>query len=79
MNSDDCSSLCLLAESYKTGDEKQSALQDFLRHQKGSSIVYVQTHNVSCAASEAEFLLPRLTASFQANRYRVCVSAGDWS
>ncbi|KAL8686248.1 MAG: hypothetical protein Q9218_007241 [Villophora microphyllina] len=36
--------LRLLAESYTTENDKVSALQDFLRHQKNSSIVYVQTH-----------------------------------
>ena len=36
----------MLAESYKSGQEKESALKKFLSQRKGTSIVYVQTHKV---------------------------------
>lgn len=45
-NVDGLYSLRLLAESYQSGQEKESALQKFLCKHKGSSIVYVQTHKV---------------------------------
>lgn len=39
------SNLCLLAKSFKTGEEKMPDLKNFLRQHQGPSIVYVQTHN----------------------------------
>ena len=39
-------SLRLLAQSFRTADEKLPELIKFLRQHKGSSIVYVQTHDV---------------------------------
>jgi RecQ family ATP-dependent DNA helicase len=39
------SNLRLLAQSFASGAEKVSALKDFLRKNKGPSIVYVQTHD----------------------------------
>ena len=39
------SNLRLLAQSFTSGTQKVSALKDFLRKNKGPSIVYVQTHD----------------------------------
>ena len=39
-------SLRLLAQSFKSADEKDQALKTFLKKHKGPSIVYVQTHDV---------------------------------